>query len=252
MSEALLDALEARHGIVCAVGAGGKKTTLYALARAHPGRVGLTSTVFMTTFSRRLGARRLITAAADWPATVAAAAPGTRILAWAPPSEKSGRVGGIPPVVVADCHAAGGFDVTYVKADGARMRAIKAPRADEPVVPTTAGTVLWLVSAAAFGQLLTDRIAHRPDEIAAVTGLSAGDAITPESVARLMTSPRGMLRNLPAGARVIPVINAVDDGEREALAREAAAAALATPARFDRVVLTSHRDGPAVVAVVEA
>ena len=37
----LLDVLEARAGIVCAVGAGGKKTTLYRLADLHPGRVGL-------------------------------------------------------------------------------------------------------------------------------------------------------------------------------------------------------------------
>ena len=31
----LLDLLAARHGLVCAVGAGGKKTTLYRLVEAH-------------------------------------------------------------------------------------------------------------------------------------------------------------------------------------------------------------------------
>ena len=40
-----VDLLDARSGIVCAVGAGGKKTTLYALARRHPGRIALTTTV---------------------------------------------------------------------------------------------------------------------------------------------------------------------------------------------------------------
>ena len=42
----LLDLLAARTGLVCAVGAGGKKSTLYRLAEAHrlagTGRVGLT------------------------------------------------------------------------------------------------------------------------------------------------------------------------------------------------------------------
>ena len=47
----LLDLLAARHGLVAAVGAGGKKSTLYRLAEAHrlvgSARVGLTCTVSM-------------------------------------------------------------------------------------------------------------------------------------------------------------------------------------------------------------
>ncbi len=38
----LLDLLDARAGIVCAVGAGGKKSLLRHLATAHPGRVAIT------------------------------------------------------------------------------------------------------------------------------------------------------------------------------------------------------------------
>ena len=40
----LLDSLDARAGIVCFVGAGGKKTAIGRLARLHPGRVGIAST----------------------------------------------------------------------------------------------------------------------------------------------------------------------------------------------------------------
>ncbi len=247
MSEALIDALDARQGILCAIGAGGKKTTLYALARAHPGRFGLTCTVFMTSFSRTLGVERLVTDARDLPAAVTAAAGGGS-LAWARPAEKPGRVGGIPAEEVAACHAAAGFDVTLVKADGARMRALKAPRADEPVVPAEADTVVWLVSAAAFGQPLDETIAHRPERAAEVAGVEPGAVITPEVVGTLMTSTLGALHKVPSRARVIPVINAVDDAEREQAARTTAAIALDASDRFDRVVLTRHRDGADVVA----
>ena len=48
---ALLDLLDASTGVVCAVGAGGKKTLLNHLATTHPGRVALTTTVFMTCFA---------------------------------------------------------------------------------------------------------------------------------------------------------------------------------------------------------
>ena len=47
---ALIDALDARSGIVCAVGAGGKKSVLYQLAREQSGRFALTATVHTTEF----------------------------------------------------------------------------------------------------------------------------------------------------------------------------------------------------------
>ncbi len=251
MSERLLELLGADRGIVCAVGAGGKKTTLYALAAVHPGRVAVTATVFMTAFSRRLGAWRLITEDPDLPATVAAAG-GHRRVAYARPSEKPGRVAGVPPEVIGDCHRHGAFDLTLVKADGARMRAIKAPAPDEPVIPDTATTVLCIVSAAAIGEPLDERIAHRPERIAAVTGLEAGDPITPAAVGRLLSADNGGLQGIPEHARVIAVINAVDDADRRAAAREAGRAALehGSP-RIERVVLTCHRDGddPVIEAI---
>lgn len=248
----LLDALEARRGIVCAIGAGGKKTTLYALAAAHTGRVGFTATVFTTRFSRRLGAHEaVVTEATDLAASVRAAAARARVVAWARPSDKRGRVAGVSGDEVAACHAAGGFDVTCVKADGARMRAIKAPAADEPVIPAAATTVLPVVSAAAFGAALDDTIAHRPERVAAVTGLSPGDLVTPEAVGRLLASAEGALQGIPPGARVVPVINAVDDGERRERAQAAARVALDASDRFERVVLTAHgRHGPPWMAVI--
>ena len=56
----LLDVLEAREGIVCAIGAGGKKSTLYALARHHPGKVAITATVYNTFFPADLDAVEVI------------------------------------------------------------------------------------------------------------------------------------------------------------------------------------------------
>lgn len=249
----LLDALQARAGIVCAVGAGGKKTTLYALAAEHDGRIGLTATVFMNKFSRRLGLHaEVISAAPDLEPGVREAAARERVVAWARPTEKSGRVAGVEPESVARCHAAGGFDVTFVKADGARMRGIKAPREDEPAIPAQANVVLPIVSAAVFGRPLDADTAHRPELLAEVTGLAAGAALTPEAVGRLLSSVRGALQGVPSSAHVVPVINAVDDPEREALARRAANLALEASDRFERVVLTRHRAGEAsVVAIVE-
>ncbi|MDZ7829897.1 MAG: selenium cofactor biosynthesis protein YqeC [Halofilum sp. (in: g-proteobacteria)] len=240
MSRPLVEALGADRGIVSIVGAGGKKTTLYALAAAHPGRVGVTTTVFMAKFSRRLGGHEIVSAVPDLSQEIAVAGRRNRIVAWARPSDKPGRVGGVTPGEVLAAHDAGGFDVTLVKADGARMRAIKAPEADEPVPADGTTLVVPLVSAAAFGRPLNDTIAHRPERIAAVTGLQPNATITPEAVGILLASENGALKDI-GDARVVPIINAVDDARLQEAAERTARAALDATDRFERVVLTSHR-----------
>ena len=246
---ALIDALEARAGIVCAVGAGGKKSVLYQMAREHSGRVALTATVHTTEFPADLDVDTVIGEDRDLQAR-ALAADASRSVAYARPSDKPGRHAGVPPATIRSIHDAGGFAATFVKADGARMRWIKAPAPDEPIVVPAADIVIPVVSARAIGEPLSERVAHRVDRVADVTGIAPGELLTPEAVGRLLASERGALQHT-GGSRVAPVINMVDNEDKEKMARAAARAALAMTSRFDRVVLCCLRrpDRP-VVAVV--
>ena len=246
---ALIDALDAREGIVCAVGAGGKKSVLYQLLREHPGRVALTSTVHVTEFPADLALQQIVDDDARLQDRVRAADP-SRSVAYACPSSKPGRHAGASPATIRAIHDAGGFAATCVKADGARMRWIKAPSADEPIVVPGADIVIPVVSARAIGEPLGERVAHRVDRVATVTGTAPGEILTPEAVGRLLASEQGSLQ-CTAGARVAPVINMVDNEHQEELARAAAVAALALTSRFDRVVLCClRRPERPVVAVV--
>jgi probable selenium-dependent hydroxylase accessory protein YqeC len=93
-------------------------------------------------------------------------------------------------------------------------------------------------------------VAHRVDRVAAVTGVAPGEPLTPAAIARLLTSEHGALQGA-GSARVAPVINMVDNDEREEKARAAAGAAIAMTSRFDRVVLCCLRRAERpVVAVV--
>jgi probable selenium-dependent hydroxylase accessory protein YqeC len=245
----LIDVLEAREGIVCAVGAGGKKSVLYQLAREHPGRVALTATVHTTEFPADLGLDSIIDADANLQQSLLAA-DASRSVAYACPSSKPGRHAGASPATIRTIHDAGGFAVTLVKADGARMRWIKAPVPDEPILVPGVDTVIPVVSARAIGEPLSERVAHRIDRVAAVTGIAPGERLTPEAVGRLLASEQGALQHA-GGARVAPVINMVDNKNKEELARAAAAAAIAMTSRFDRVVLCCLRRAERpVVAVV--
>lgn len=240
----LLDIFGAREGIVCAVGAGGKKSTLFRLLREHPGRAAMTATAYTTFFPPDLGARELLAESARLEAAVPALA--GRVV-YARPGDKPDRLRGVPPDLVARIHRAGNFEATFVKADGARMRWIKAPREDEPVIPAGATTVLMLASARALGEPLGERVAHRPECIHRLCGTRDGDTFTPAHLARLFSHPEGLLKGSD-GARVIAVINMVDDARRQALAAEAAGMALGACARLERVVLAcmKREDQPVV------
>lgn len=245
----LLATFGAESGIVCAVGAGGKKTTLYRLLAAHPGPVAVTASVMTTPPGRRLVEQRIFTDATGLDAEVPPAARRHRRIAYATAADKPGRVSGVEPAHIARLHARGGFALTLVKADGARMRAIKAPAEGEPqLVPGTA-TVLFIVSAGVLGEPLDERIAHRPEALSAVTGARPGERLTPEHLARLLSDPRGALKGA-AGLRVIPVINQVDDRGREHLAREAAELALARSDALERIVLAAMTAAEPVIDVV--
>ncbi|HEX7324925.1 MAG TPA: selenium cofactor biosynthesis protein YqeC [Rhodanobacteraceae bacterium] len=245
----LIDVLGARGGIVCAVGAGGKKTTLYRLLRAHPGHVAFTSTVFTRVFPDDLPAVPVVASPDSVVDAALAAARSQRKIAFASPSDKPGRLAGLAPDDVARCHREGRFDATFVKADGARMRLIKAPDTHEPnLVPGTA-TVLALVSARVIGLPLTSRCAHRPECISAVTGAQDGEALTPLHVARLIASPDGLLRGVGA-ARVVPIISMAEGARERAAAREAAHIALGLSERYAYVVVAAMRSDPPGVEVV--
>lgn len=246
----LLDALNARQGIVCAVGAGGKKSTLYRLLEAHGGRVGITASAMTAPPSARRVDERIFTAGIDeLIERLPAAAREYRRIAFALESEKSGRVAGLPPERIAECHEQAGFDVTLVKADGARMRGIKAPRHDEPLIVPGSATVIHIVSAAVIGQPLTQETAHRLPELCELLEAEPGDRLTPAHIGRLISHPNGGARGTE-GLRHISLINQVDNQARAALALEAAEAAMQGTAPPDRVVLGSMRAENPVVEIV--
>jgi probable selenium-dependent hydroxylase accessory protein YqeC len=245
----LLDLLCARSGLVCAIGAGGKKTTLYRLTALHPGRVALTSTVFIPPFPKDLDACVVRESARDLQAAIGKAAATHRRIAYTGVVTKKGRFEGVAPALVEEIHKNFGFDATFIKADGARTRMIKAPMQDEPQLPAGVTTVVPLVSAAAIGKPLSERIAHRVEQITRVTGARVDAPLTPSHVARLLASEQGLLKGV-GNANVVPVINMVDDAEYKCLAQQVAREALRLTERFDHVVLASMQAVDPIVDVV--
>lgn len=248
MSSELLDIFHAHKGVVCCVGAGGKKTTMFQLAKAHAGRVGITATAHIEYFPKTLMAKNYIGVEEEL-LTAIRNDKHSPAIAFAKPSERFGRRAGISAGLLEKIKNEEHFELILVKADGARGRCVKCPAEHEPAVPGFANTVIPVVSAKVLGMPLSDKIAHRVDQLSKITGLNEHDEIKPEHIARLFSSPYGLLKNTES-AKVIPLINMVDYIEQEAMAREAATMALSMTERFDQVVLAAMKNDHPIVDVI--
>ncbi|QZX98373.1 selenium cofactor biosynthesis protein YqeC [Halobaculum rubrum] len=236
------------EGLVCVVGAGGKKTTLYTLANSLD-RAVVTATVRIPIFDDHVARVGVTGDPVDAPAEAKA---GDFPLGLVPERERDDRYLGYDTAVVDDLAAAHDGPV-LVKADGARMRELKAPSDREPQIPASADAVVPIASAHVVGEPLTDEHVHRPERVAAVAGIDEGEAITAGTVGRVLASPAGGLKDVPPGAETVALVNKVDDADDEAVAREVARAAFDADdaGRLDRVVLAALGEGR-VVDVLDA
>ena len=244
-------ALGIGHGLVAVAGAGGKKSTLYAVARTCPGRVAVTTTVNCPVPPAGEAFRLLVGSGPDLAERVRAVPPGERRVFFAAPGKRPELLGGVDPAVIADVAESGRFDLVLVKADGARRRLIKAPGAGEPVYPPGTGQVIYVVSAHALGRRPDSGIAHRPEQLAAVTGAREDALLEPDHLVRLLTSGSGALKAVDAGVRLTVVINRVDTPERQRQAREVARRVLASTDRVGAVVLARMGERPPLLEIVE-
>lgn len=231
------------EGIVAVVGAGGKKSTLYALADACD-RAVITTTVRIPPFEghvERLAMTddpvSVLEDNDEWPLGLVPGRDGDRQ-----------RYLGYETDTV-DAMAEATDAPLLTKADGARTRWLKAPKEDEPQIPDAASVVVPVASVRAVGETLDEEHVHRPERVAAITDRERGEEIRPEDVVTVLTHEHGGLKDVPDDARVVVLLNMVDDPALEATARDIADEVLADP-RIDRVVL-GRMDLRKVVGVVE-
>jgi molybdenum cofactor cytidylyltransferase len=199
--------------LVALVGGGGKTTALFALASslATQGKRVITTTTTRLYGSQgeesvawcgideveRLGAlldehgQCLVTATRHVP--------------------DGGKIEGITQAQVLELYARPDVDGMVIEADGSRKRPFKAPAPHEPVIPEQTTHVVAMVGADIFGKAIHAETVHRPERVTAIAGVAAGDIVTPDIVARVLTHPEGGLFHVPPTAHFIPFLNKAED-----------------------------------------
>ncbi len=220
---------------VALVGGGGKSTILATLAAEH---IGSASRVVITTTTRIQPDQ--IGSPVAWTSDPAVLAdllePGVPL--YVAIREERRKVVGIAPEEVDRLFRETDVDLVVVEADGARRRPFKAPAEHEPVIPSSATTVVVVVGIDAIGRP-PEEIAHRPEQVARLTGSPPTRPLTVDDVATVLSSEEGGLKGVPIGARIVMAITKVDVGTDDAASR--LRAQLGAHPRVERTVILPRR-----------
>lgn len=227
------------------VGAGGKTTAIFQLARQFDGPVLVTTTTHLAVDQVKMGDKHIETGYGKLAISDLA---GVTVLT-GPPAGADRLEGVNEGVLTVISQFARQHEIPLlIEADGARQRALKAPATHEPALPQFVDAVVVLAGLSALRQPLNEQWVHRPERFASLSGLNIGDEISVDAVAQVLTSPQGGLKHIPNAARRVALLNQV---EGDALAGSAQKLAGLLISHYDAILAGSLRDGGQIGAVYE-
>ena len=232
---------------VAIAGGGGKSTAMFLLARELPAPVIVAATAHLAIEQTALADRHC--AVEDSTTFEGPSLAG--ITLFTGPSNNAGKTIGLTASAMqrvldlANQHHL----PLLIEADGARGLPLKAPAEHEPPIPEFVDTVIYVVGLSGLGQPLDAAHVHRPERFARLSGLSLGDVITLDAIAKVLCDPSGGLKNVPSTARRIAVLNQADTPELQAQAQ--VIAHLLLPASSYHSVVSAALKQPQVYAVHE-
>jgi molybdenum cofactor cytidylyltransferase len=229
---------EGRRGEgVAFVGAGGKTTAIFQLAREllstvhRPPSVIVTATSHLGVWQIPLADRHI---AAESPREIGEISEGITLVTGRIERERTQPVN---PDVLNSLREEAKRDgaLLLIEADGARQKPLKAPAAHEPPIPDFVETVVVVTGLGGLGKPIKEAV-FREDEFRRVSKALDQPAVTPELVVQALIHPEGGLKNIPARARRVALLNQADTAELQAIGGKMARELLG---QFDSVLVGS-------------
>ncbi|MBM4428391.1 MAG: putative selenium-dependent hydroxylase accessory protein YqeC [Chloroflexi bacterium] len=123
-----------------------------------------------------------------------------------------------------------------IEADGSRQKPLKAPAEHEPPIPEFSDIIIYVTGLSALGKPLDENHVQRAERFSQLSGVPLGAPITPQVILTALTHPQGGLKNIPPHARRIALLNQADSSELRSIGGSMAKLLLH---HFDSVLLGS-------------
>jgi probable selenium-dependent hydroxylase accessory protein YqeC len=198
--------------LITLVGAGGKTTLMFALAKEL---LSLNHKVITTTTTKIYPPEpgqspALILGGREVFPEMKKALVQYGHLTWAAGRTKKNKLGGVSLPDVSALWSSGLTDFLIVEADGSAQKPIKAPESFEPVVPEETTLFLTVVGLSALNKPLNEDNAFRPEIVSRLTGIPLKATMTLEAIAQLLVHPQGGLKGWLPKMRAVIILNQAD------------------------------------------
>lgn len=230
------------------VGAGGKTTALFTLARQLPPPVFITTTTHLAIAQLGLADRHYpLETSADLSALEPDSLEG--VIVFTGLEAENSRVSGPGGESLEGLRSLteSRHIPLLIEADGSRQKPLKAPAAHEPALPGFVDTVVVLAGLSALGKPINAETVHRPEIFTGLSGLKLGETVTGKAISNVLLHPQGGMKAVPPRARRVALLNQADSAELQAAAQEIAEDLLS---RYHAVVVAQL--GPVFLAAGEA
>jgi len=102
------------------------------------------------------------------------------------------------------------FRWIIVEADGAAGLPLKAPASHEPVIPDCTDRVIGIIGLSALGRPLDKHTVFRSELVSKITGLPEGSEILGKTICDILCHRQGIFQGTPTGAQRIVFLNQAD------------------------------------------
>jgi molybdenum cofactor cytidylyltransferase len=212
------------------IGAGGKTTAMFQLARSLSGAdgtlpVSVTATTHLGAWQVEFADEHIITH------TVAAV--GDLAHGWKGVMLVTGALEGKRTRPIDDDALSRLYEFCghhsiplLIESDGSRQKPLKAPADHEPPLPAFVDLAVQVAGLSGLGKPVDAEHVHRAELFSTIAGLNLGETITPDALIRVLTHEAGGLKNIPPTARRVALLNQADTPEQQAIAKALAPALL--------------------------
>lgn len=198
--------------VISLIGAGGKTSTLFWLARQFSAlgkKVIITTTTKMYLPDENIPLL-ICREPAQLPATAFASPICACYAAW---QASSGKVRGFLPQQVDALGQRRYADILLVEADGSRGLPLKAPALHEPCIPVSSRCVIAVTGGQVLAKPLGPGNVHRWPLFASITQIKPGNKADIALFEHFIRHPAGMFKNVPLHAQRIWLINRFSQSE---------------------------------------
>ena len=207
---------------VAFIGAGGKTTAMFQLARTlsdHHGRspVIVTATSHLGTWQLGLADRHIV---ANLPGPIEDLENGLSGVTLITGEVDGNRTEPVNDHLINWLQQFCGYHAIplLIEADGSRGKPLKGWADQEPPIPSFVTQVVHVAGLTGLGKSLTDENVHRPELFSRLSELRAGESITSDSFVRALTHPQSGIKNIPENAHKVILLNQADTQELQSAA----------------------------------